>query len=47
MNVHPRIWLSCPHMGEDEFPLVKESFDTNWVAPVGPHLEGFEQDLAT
>ncbi|HMP73249.1 MAG TPA: DegT/DnrJ/EryC1/StrS family aminotransferase [Kiritimatiellia bacterium] len=41
-----RIWLSCPHMGEDEFAFVKEAFDTNWIAPVGPHLEGFEADLA-
>ncbi len=41
-----RIWLSCPHMGEDEFAFVKEAFDTNWIAPVGPHLSGFEADLS-
>ena len=41
-----RIWLSCPHMGEDEFRFVKDAFDTNWIAPVGPHLDGFEADIA-
>lgn len=32
-------------MGEGEFTFVKEAFETNWVAPVGPHLNGFEKDL--
>lgn len=41
-----RIWLSCPHMCEEEFARVKHVFDTNWIAPVGPDLEGFEADLA-
>lgn len=41
-----RIWLSCPHMGAEEFAFVREAFETNWIAPVGPHLEGFEADLA-
>lgn len=40
-----KIWLSSPHMGDDELKFVNEAFDTNWVAPVGPHLEGFEKDL--
>ena len=40
-----KIWLSSPHMGEGEFAFVKEAFETNWVAPVGPHLNGFENDL--
>jgi dTDP-4-amino-4,6-dideoxygalactose transaminase len=41
----PKIWLSSPHMGEDEFKFVREAFDTNWIAPLGPNVNGFEQDL--
>ena len=40
-----RIWLSSPHMGGLEQDFVKEAFDTNWVAPLGPNVDGFEQDL--
>jgi dTDP-4-amino-4,6-dideoxygalactose transaminase len=40
-----KIWLSSPHMGSDEFNFVKEAFDTNWIAPLGPNVDGFEQDL--
>ncbi len=40
-----RIWLSSPHMGEKELQFVKEAFDTNWVAPVGPLLEKFEKSI--
>lgn len=43
--MHPKIWLSSPHMGEKEFEYVKEAFDTNWIAPLGPHVNGFEEDL--
>ena len=42
-----KIWLSSPHMGENEIKYVKEAFDTNWIAPLGPHVDGFEQDLAS
>ena len=41
-----KIWLSSPHMGESELKFVKEAFDTNWIAPLGPHVDGLEQDLA-
>ncbi len=41
-----RIWLSAPHMGGEEIKFVKEAFDTNWVAPVGPHISAFEEELA-
>ena len=40
-----KIWLSSPHMGDNEQKFVKEAFDTNWVAPLGPNVTGFEQDL--
>ena len=40
-----KIWISSPHMGGSEETFVKEAFDTNWVAPVGPNVNGFENDL--
>lgn len=40
-----KIWLSSPHMGGGEQKYVKEAFDTNWVAPLGPNVNGFENDL--
>ncbi len=40
-----KIWLSSPHMGGSEQKYVQEAFDTNWVAPLGPNVTGFEQDL--
>jgi pyridoxal phosphate-dependent aminotransferase EpsN len=42
----PRIYLSSPHLGSDERALVADAFDTNWVAPLGPHVDGFERELA-
>ncbi|PIF31385.1 dTDP-4-amino-4,6-dideoxygalactose transaminase [Flavobacterium sp. 9] len=40
-----KIWLSSPHMGGNERNFVQEAFDTNWVAPLGPNVNGFEKDL--
>lgn len=40
-----RIWLSSPHMGGNEQKFVQEAFDSNWVAPLGPNVEGLEKDL--
>lgn len=40
-----QILLSTPHMGELELQFVKEAFDTNWIAPVGPHVDAFEQEF--
>lgn len=45
--MNTKIWLSSPHMGTNEFNNIKEAFDTNWIAPLGPHVDGFERDLAT
>jgi len=42
----PKIWLSSPHMGGTEQRYVQEAFDTNWIAPLGPNVNGFEKDLA-
>ena len=41
-----RIYLSPPHMGPDERELLIAAFDSNWVAPLGPHVDGFEEEIA-
>ena len=41
-----RIYLSSPTMHGEELQFVNEAFDTNWVAPLGPHVNAFEQELA-
>jgi dTDP-4-amino-4,6-dideoxygalactose transaminase len=41
-----RIFLSTPHIGEDELAYVAEAFRTNWVAPLGPNVDAFERELA-
>jgi dTDP-4-amino-4,6-dideoxygalactose transaminase len=40
-----KIWLSSPHMGGSEQKYVKEAFATNWIAPLGPHVNAFEHGL--
>ncbi|WP_367210754.1 DegT/DnrJ/EryC1/StrS family aminotransferase [Sphingobacterium sp. R2] len=40
-----KIWLSSPHMGGNELKYIHEAFDHNWVAPLGPNVNGFEEDL--
>ena len=40
-----KIWLSSPHMGGNERKFVTDAFDSNWVAPLGPNVNGFEADL--
>lgn len=42
-----KIWLSSPHMGGNELKYIHEAFDSNWVAPLGPNVGGFENDLET
>lgn len=41
-----RLYLSPPHLGEDERNLLLDAFDSNWVAPLGPHVDAFEAELA-
>ncbi|WP_405571316.1 DegT/DnrJ/EryC1/StrS family aminotransferase [Winogradskyella sp. Asnod2-B02-A] len=43
--MNEKIWLSSPHMSGNEQSYVKEAFDTNWVAPLGPNVNNFENDL--
>lgn len=40
-----KIWLSSPHMGGTEQSYVNEAFATNWIAPLGPNVNGFEADI--
>ena len=41
-----KIWLSSPHMGGNERNFINEAFDTNWLAPLGPNVNGLEKDIA-
>lgn len=40
-----RIGLSTPHMSGQELRYIQEAFDSNWIAPVGPHLDTFEREF--
>lgn len=40
-----KIWLSSPHMGGNEQKYVQDAFDANWVAPLGPNVNGLESDI--
>ncbi len=42
-----KIWLSSPHIGGNELNYINEAFDANWVAPLGPNVNGFESDIAS
>jgi pyridoxal phosphate-dependent aminotransferase EpsN len=41
-----RIYLSAPHMGGEERRFVQEAFASNWIAPMGPHVDAFEQEFS-
>ncbi len=45
MTNNPKIWLSLAQMGGKEQQFIQEAFDTNWVVPLGPNVDGFERDL--
>lgn len=40
-----RVWLSSPHMSGNEQKYIQEAFETNWIAPLGSNVDGFEQDV--
>lgn len=40
-----KIYLSCPTMHGEEQAFIKEAFDTNWVAPLGPNVDAFEKEM--
>ena len=43
-----KIWLSSPHMSDEgyEMEYIKQAFETNWIAPLGPNVNGFEKEFA-
>ena len=41
-----RIYLSPPHMTGREMDYIKDAFDSNWIAPLGPHVDAFEKEIA-
>ena len=43
--MNAKIWLSSPHMGGTELDYIHEAFEQNWVAPLGPNVNSFEDDL--
>ena len=48
LNPNRKIYLSSPHMSDEgyEMAFIKEAFDTNWIAPLGPNVDGFEREFA-
>lgn len=46
MDKSKRIYLSSPHMSGNELNYIAEAFSTNWIAPLGPHVDAFERELA-
>lgn len=47
MAEEKQIWLSSPHMSGHEREMVAEAFDSNWIAPVGPHINAFEEEISS
>ena len=45
MENRKRIYLCLAHMSGNEMKYIQEAFDTNWVVPLGPNVNGFENDL--
>ena len=41
-----KIWLSTPHIGENEIKYVNEAFSSNWISPVGPNIDKFENVIS-
>lgn len=47
IGMKDKIWLSSPHMSGNELKFVNTAFETNWIAPLGPNVNGFEDDIET
>src|SRR5262245_41410087 len=41
-----RLYLSPPHMSGEELSLIEEAFRSNWIAPLGPHVDALEREFA-
>jgi pyridoxal phosphate-dependent aminotransferase EpsN len=46
MTKNSKIYLSPPHLGVEERKLLLDAFDSNWIAPLGPYVDAFEQEMA-
>ncbi len=46
VNMKDKIWLSSPHLGGSEISFVNDAFANNWIAPLGPNVNGFENDIS-
>jgi len=46
LSKNNKIWLSPPHISDNEKKYVDEAFEQNWIAPVGPHINKFEDELS-
>lgn len=48
-KMNKKIFLASPHMSDEGFErtYVQEAFDTNWIAPLGPNVDGFEKEVAS
>jgi len=44
-QTNKKIWLSSPHMGGNEMSYIEEAFSANWIAPIGPNIDHFEEGL--
>ena len=42
-----RLFLSPPHMGGNEIKYIQDAFDSNWIAPLGKNVDGFEHDVSS
>lgn len=47
MSQQNRIYLSAPHMSGNETRYIKEAFDQNWIAPLGPNVDSLEKSIGT
>lgn len=45
-NAENKIWLSPPHMCGKEMEFISDAFASNWIAPMGPYVDGFEKDIS-
>ena len=41
-----KIYLSPPHLNGEEIDFIKDAIDSNWIAPLGPHVDAFESEVA-
>ena len=46
-NPSSRIYLSPPHMSGKEREYMLDAFDSNWIAPLGPHVDAFEEEFGS